>query len=100
MEKILEPGEQLPASWAVDGTTGYEFGAAAMGLWVDPAAEKALTSLYQRFTGDRRTFAEHVYQSKHHILRYSLGSEVNDLGRALERIASTDRRSRDFTLIT
>ena len=61
--------------------------AAAMGLLVDARAEKALTSLYESFTGEHTTFAEHVYRSKHHILRYSLASEVNMLGRALERIA-------------
>ncbi|HTV24710.1 MAG TPA: malto-oligosyltrehalose synthase, partial [Polyangiaceae bacterium] len=42
----------------------------------------------------------HVYQSKHQILRYSLASEVNMLGRALERIANVSRRWRDFTLIS
>jgi (1->4)-alpha-D-glucan 1-alpha-D-glucosylmutase len=25
VEKILEPGEQLPSNWPVEGTTGYDF---------------------------------------------------------------------------
>jgi glycogen operon protein len=100
IEKILEHGEQLPASWPIDGTTGYEFGAAVMGLWVDAKAERALTSLYETFTQDDATFAEHVYRSKHDILRYSLASEVSMLGRSLERIANASRRSRDFTLVS
>ena len=100
VEKILEHGEKLPSSWPVDGTTGYEFGAAALGLLVDTASEQALSTLYQHFTGDRASFAEHVYRSKHQIVRYSLASEVNTLGRVLDRIANADRRWRDFTLIS
>jgi (1->4)-alpha-D-glucan 1-alpha-D-glucosylmutase len=100
VEKILEHGEKLPSSWPVDGTTGYEFGAAVIGLFVDAASERALSTLYQSFTGDRASFAEHVYRSKHQIVRYSLASEVNTLGRVLDRIANADRRWRDFTLIS
>jgi isoamylase len=100
VEKILEPGEKLPASWPIDGTTGYEFTAAVLGLWVDPRAEEPMTLFWHRFSGDHRTLAEHIYEAKHHILRYSLASEVNMLARALERIASRNRRWRDFTLIS
>ncbi len=99
VEKILGQGESLPPTWPVDGTTGYEFGAAAMGLWVDPRAEAALTSIYQGFTGDHLSLEEHVYRSKLHILQYSLASEVAMLARSLERIAGANRRSRDYTLM-
>jgi (1->4)-alpha-D-glucan 1-alpha-D-glucosylmutase len=97
-EKILEPGETLPAAWPVDGTTGYEFGVAARGLFVDAHAEPAMTRLYQDLTGDRLTFEDHVYDSKHDVLWHSLASEVNMLARQLERIASRSRLHRDFTL--
>ncbi|MET0285572.1 MAG: glycogen debranching protein GlgX [Polyangiales bacterium] len=97
VEKILEPGEQLPTTWPVDGTTGYEFANAALGLWVNARAERALSELYVRITGDRHTFQEHVYESKQLVLRYSFASELNMLGRSLERIASQNRKWRDFT---
>jgi glycogen operon protein len=100
VEKILEPGEQVPPSWPVDGTTGYEFTASVIGLWVNAEAEGSFTRLYQRFTGDLRSFKTHVYEGKQHILRLSLASEVNMLARALERIAASNRRWRDFTLIS
>jgi glycogen operon protein len=100
VEKILEPGEQLPESWPIDGTTGYEFGTAVRGLWVDARAVATFTNIYQQFTGDRRSFADHVYESKGVILRYSLVSEVNILARTLERIASSSRKWSDFTLIS
>ncbi len=98
VEKILEPGERLPPEWPVDGTTGYEFASAAVGLQVDRRAEAPLTSLYIRFTGDRLSYREHVYESKKHVLRYSFASEMGMLARALQRIASRHRRWRDFTL--
>ncbi|WP_394821671.1 glycogen debranching protein GlgX [Pendulispora albinea] len=100
VEKILEPSERLPATWPIDGTTGYEFLAAVRGLWVDPRAEDALTSFHGQFTGDRRSFKDHVYESKWHIMRFTLASEMQILGRALERIAARNRRSRDFTFVS
>ncbi|GAB3431382.1 malto-oligosyltrehalose synthase [Flindersiella endophytica] len=39
VEKILGVGEQLPASWPVDGTTGYDALREVCGLFVDPAGE-------------------------------------------------------------
>jgi glycogen operon protein len=99
-EKILEPGERLPSTWLIDGTTGYDFAAAVTGLWIDPSAEAALTNFYRQFTGDEKTFATHLLESKRYILAYSLGSEVNMLARSLERIASMNRKWRDFTLVS
>jgi (1->4)-alpha-D-glucan 1-alpha-D-glucosylmutase len=98
VEKILEPAEDLPARWPVDGTTGYEFAVALNGVRIDLTAEASLTSFYQEFTGDRRSFREHAYESKKHILSFSLASEVHMLARALERIASANRQWQDFTL--
>jgi (1->4)-alpha-D-glucan 1-alpha-D-glucosylmutase len=56
-EKIVEPGEEL-RDWPIEGTTGYEFLNDAMGLFVDPAAEVALTALYESVTGDARRFED------------------------------------------
>jgi isoamylase len=99
IEKILEPGERLPPTWPVDGTTGYEFAGLCTGVMVDSTAEEAMTSIYRRFTGDGRSFADHVYECKRQILHDALASEVNMLARQLERIAGASRRWRDFTLV-
>jgi (1->4)-alpha-D-glucan 1-alpha-D-glucosylmutase len=45
VEKILHPGEALPASWPVDGTTGYDALREICGVFVDPSAERAFTDL-------------------------------------------------------
>jgi glycogen operon protein len=99
VEKILEPGETLPL-WPVDGTTGYEFASSVIGLMVDDRAEEAFTRLQTEVTGDGRGFDAHVFEAKLRVLAESLASEVNMLARQLSRIASSDRRSQDFTLIT
>jgi glycogen operon protein len=97
VEKILAPHESLRGDFPVDGTTGYEFAVAVRGLWVDEKAEEKLTALYREHTGDMRTFGEHVYESKRYVLRNSFSSEVNMLAQSLLRIASENRRHRDFT---
>ncbi|MFI7678097.1 alpha-amylase family glycosyl hydrolase [Actinophytocola sp. NPDC049390] len=45
VEKILAVDESLPASWPVDGTTGYDALREICGVFVDPAGEPALTAL-------------------------------------------------------
>ncbi len=97
-EKILGAGEELPARWNIDGTTGYEFLVQASGVFIDRAAEQDFTRLYHEVTGDPRAFAEHARESKRAIMRSSLSSEIHMLSRRLERIAMRDRRSRDYTL--
>ncbi|HEX5405748.1 MAG TPA: malto-oligosyltrehalose synthase [Pseudonocardiaceae bacterium] len=48
VEKILHPGERLPASWPVDGTTGYDALREFCGVFVDPAGEAPFTELAHR----------------------------------------------------
>ncbi|HEX5114914.1 MAG TPA: malto-oligosyltrehalose synthase [Pseudonocardiaceae bacterium] len=48
VEKILAPGEPLPASWPVDGTTGYDALGEICGVFVDPAGEAAFTALAEK----------------------------------------------------
>jgi glycogen operon protein len=99
VEKILQHDEALPLEWPVDGTTGYEFGVALRGLWVYAGAERRLTELYRAFTGDQLSFGEHEYACKRYILRFTLVSEINMLSRSVHRIATRNRRFRDFTLM-
>jgi isoamylase len=99
VEKILQRDEALPDEWPVDGTTGYEFGVSVRGLWLDPGSETALTRTYAAFTGDQRSFSEHEYACKRHVVRFVLISELNVLSQAAHRIAMAHRHFRDFTLL-
>ena len=98
VEKILGPDEVLPADWATDGTTGYEFLNVVNGLFVDPRREPDVTRAYEGFTGADDRFDELVYQKKFLILQSSLSSELHMLAHQLDRLAQAERWSRDFTL--
>jgi (1->4)-alpha-D-glucan 1-alpha-D-glucosylmutase len=97
-EKILMPGEDLPAEWAVAGTTGYQFANDVNGVLLDPAGERPLRQFYNRYTKHTAPFGEIAYESKRLITRSSLASELNVLAHALNRLSESNRRSRDFTL--
>ena len=97
-EKILSPGERIPESWAIDGTTGYEFLAAASGLFVDGSAEEHLTQTYADFIRQRTHFGDIVQENKRVITSSSMASEINVLAHRLNRISEMNRRTRDFTL--
>ena len=80
VEKILEPGERLPA-WPVEGTTGYEFANDITALFVDPAGEAPLTELYAELTGERRSFAEVAHEAKLEQVRTTFRPELDRLSR-------------------
>lgn len=98
VEKILGKGEQLPRTWPVSGTTGYDFLNLVNGLFVQTDQERAMDTLYARFIGQRLPYEELVYQSKRLIMRASMSSEINVLGHQLNLLSERDRRYRDFTL--
>ncbi|HEV8063779.1 MAG TPA: malto-oligosyltrehalose synthase [Acidimicrobiales bacterium] len=97
VEKILAADEELPESWPVDGTTGYEFANAVNNLLVDQASEAALTAAYTHFTGDDTTYEEVAYQSKRRVLDVELASELDRLTRTLADVCDSQRRHRDHT---
>jgi (1->4)-alpha-D-glucan 1-alpha-D-glucosylmutase len=99
VEKIQGGKERIPAAWAVRGTVGYRFANATTGVFVDRAAERALTGCYHRFIGQAVDYAALVAERKRLVLEMSMSSEVNVLARELNRISELNRRTRDFTLL-
>jgi len=81
VEKILEPGEVLPPSWPVAGTTGYDALADVTNLFLDQSGEEPLTDLYVELTGDHRDFHEHMIDGKRHVVTTILQAEVSRLAR-------------------
>jgi (1->4)-alpha-D-glucan 1-alpha-D-glucosylmutase len=96
-EKILEPGERLPESWPIAGTTGYDFIYRVNNLFIDPAAETALSDFYRDFTGEPSNFAAIVSEKKHFVLREILASDLNRLTALFVDICERHRRHRDYT---
>ncbi len=97
VEKILEPGEELPNFWPVDGTVGYEFTNLVNGILIDHKNESFFTNLYHRVLGDDVRVDWLIYESKKLVMYRALASEVNVLTDILNEISNQDRRARDFT---
>lgn len=88
VEKILEPGEQLPSWWRTDGTTGYDALAEIDRLLVDPDGVESLTQLDARLradTGlpDALSWHDLIHSTKRMIADELLQSEVRRLVRTL-----------------
>jgi (1->4)-alpha-D-glucan 1-alpha-D-glucosylmutase len=88
VEKILQPKEQLPNSWPVQGTTGYDFLNQVNGLFIDSANEKNLTDFYSKFTGEPTDTSQLVQEKKKLVLKTLFATEVNRLTELLVEIAA------------
>ena len=89
VEKILEPGEPLPASWACAGTTGYDVLAQIDRVLTDPAGELALTALAPV------DYAELVHGTKRSVADGSLQAEVRRIVRELPDLGVPEELLRD-----
>jgi (1->4)-alpha-D-glucan 1-alpha-D-glucosylmutase len=81
VEKILDPHEDLRGDWPVSGTVGYEFANDVAALFVDPAAEDALTELYASLVDDPRPFAAVADEAKLQQATTTFTPEVERLRR-------------------
>ncbi|MDQ0727548.1 malto-oligosyltrehalose synthase [Microbacterium sp. W4I20] len=88
VEKILEPGEALPAYWRTDGTTGYDALAELDRLFVDRDGVDELTALDARLRTESglpeaQAWPDLIHDTKRMIADELLGSEVRRLVRTL-----------------
>jgi (1->4)-alpha-D-glucan 1-alpha-D-glucosylmutase len=96
-EKILEAGEELPSSWPVAGTTGYDRLAAIGGLFVDPAGEFPLTFAYGELTGSETDWQAVMLDAKALAVREILAADVTRLVALLVEVCESRRHQRDRT---
>jgi (1->4)-alpha-D-glucan 1-alpha-D-glucosylmutase len=90
VEKILEPGEELP-EWPVAGTTGYDALAEVGGLLVDPGTEAFFDTLDHHLTGGHTSWQDLVHQTKLHMATVSLAAELARLSRLVPEIEGAPR---------
>jgi (1->4)-alpha-D-glucan 1-alpha-D-glucosylmutase len=96
-EKILEPGEFLPESWPIQGTSGYDFLRAAMNVLVRPEGMTELSAVYADFVGGTPSFGEIAHDKKVAVAQEALGSDVNRLTSLFVEICESNRDQRDYT---
>jgi (1->4)-alpha-D-glucan 1-alpha-D-glucosylmutase len=87
VEKILETGEELPKTWPVAGSTGYDAMREVNGVFIDHDQEAELTALYQQLTGDTGTLADHIEAGKRLVLDTLLPAEVRRMAALVPDIA-------------
>ncbi len=85
-EKILEPGEELPKTWPVAGTTGYDAMREVNGVFIDHDHEPEFTALYQRLTGDYGTIGDHIEAGKRLVVSTLLPAEVRRMAALVPEI--------------
>ncbi len=89
VEKILEPGEDLPRTWATAGTTGYDVLALVDRVLTDPHGEEHLTAL------DPVDFPALAHDMKRAVADGSLQAEVRRIVRELPSLRSGEPALRD-----
>ncbi len=96
VEKILDDGEDLPAAWPVQGTTGYDFLNAVNGLFVSEKNAGPMERLYRSFTGLAGSAAQLLRERKRLALNTLFRGELERLLRLTERIAAGTIEGRDL----
>lgn len=78
-EKILENGEELPANWPIEGTTGYDFLAQVNNLLTDSSSVTKFTTFYQELIKDNTPVPAQILQKKAAILNDHMQGELDNL---------------------
>ena len=92
VEKILHPGEQLPASWPVDGTTGYDALGEIFGVLVDPAGEQPFTALAAEM-GQDTDYAEVEETARRLVTDRILVAEVRRIAALVDDVETDAARA-------
>ncbi|GAA3646965.1 malto-oligosyltrehalose synthase [Microbacterium marinilacus] len=95
VEKILEPGEPLPAHWATAGTTGYDALGDIDRVLVDPAGRTALDDLEAELRADSPQhgppdWAQMVLDGKRAVADGLLQAEVRRLARLVPEVEGAE----------
>ncbi len=98
VEKILEPDEEIPVRWPVQGTTGYDFLNYMNGLFCRKNLQREWTALYREIAENGEGFMELVFQKKRLIIDRQLTGDLDNLAHLLKLIANRYRHGRDITL--
>jgi (1->4)-alpha-D-glucan 1-alpha-D-glucosylmutase len=90
VEKILEPGEQMPA-WPVAGTTGYDALSEVCGVFVDTGTERFFDTLDHHLTGGETSWQDLVHGCKLHMATTMFAAELARLARLVPEIEAAPR---------
>lgn len=98
VEKILEPQEELPVTWPIQGTSGYDFLNQINGLFCDQSNEEQFDDIYYRFIGKAVCCKELIDQNKRLIISKHLAGDIDNLAHLFKKISGGNRYASDFTM--
>jgi (1->4)-alpha-D-glucan 1-alpha-D-glucosylmutase len=91
VEKILEPGEVLPAPWPCAGTTGYDALTEVDSVFVDRAGEPILSALQTELAGPQPSWDDLVHDCKLDVASDMQRAEVARMARLVPEIPDADQ---------
>jgi (1->4)-alpha-D-glucan 1-alpha-D-glucosylmutase len=98
VEKILDQKEDLPSSWTVEGTTGYDFMNYVNGLFCQGETAREYDRIYERFTDFKMPYNDLVYKEKGLIMGKHMAGDIDNLAHLMRAISSRDRHGSDITI--
>jgi maltooligosyltrehalose synthase len=97
VEKILEPGEEMPRQWPIQGNSGYDFLGLVNNLFTDRDAEFGLTTFYYDLTKNGKSVEGQVHEKKSAILHNYMRGELDNLLRLYKNVSQrTDLSDEDI----
>lgn len=78
VEKILQNFENLPSTWQIEGTVGYEYLNSLSSLFVDRKGEEDFTKIYHSYTDLSTDLETLLYEKKKQFLLLYMLSEINN----------------------
>lgn len=79
VEKILEPGEELPKNWPIQGSTGYDYLGLSNQLFTCTGAKKEFERNYELFAGKQNDVEEQILEKKKAFLDKYMQGELENL---------------------
>jgi (1->4)-alpha-D-glucan 1-alpha-D-glucosylmutase len=98
VEKILQPGEDLPPVWNIQGTSGYDYMNYINGIFCQTDNQERFDEIYTEITGNDTPFPELAAEKKHLIIDKNLAGDIDNLSFLLKKITSRYRYGNDFTI--
>jgi len=95
VEKILEPNEQLPKSWPIQGSTGYDYLGLSNQLFTCTGAKKEFERTYETIVGKQHPVEEQILEKKKAFLESHMQGELENLYQLTIKRLSKDENPQD-----
>ncbi|MBW4542367.1 MAG: malto-oligosyltrehalose synthase [Myxacorys chilensis ATA2-1-KO14] len=98
VEKILQPGEDLPSVWDTQGTSGYDYLNYVNSVFCKTKNQEQFDEIYQNLIGFQADFEKVVSDKKGLIIDKNLAGDIDNLAFLLKKISGRYRYGNDFTI--